>query len=94
MSVARAKACAAEYRATKTALLRDVAREKKTKADVVKLLRKRYDYALKRFLHADGTTYGEWLEHGPKNDLDEVLEAQRDEAVWDRLVDKHAPRSE
>lgn len=94
MTVAIAKSAAVEFRATKAALLRDVAKEKRTQADVIKLLRKRYDHALKKYLREDGTTYRNWLEHGPKDELDELLEATRDPAIWDRLVDKHAPRSE
>ena len=81
-----------EFIDTKRVLLRDVGRDRITQRDVLLRLRRRYDQLLQRFLREPGTTYAVWLEHGPKDELDEVLAAARDAAVWDRLVDKYATR--
>lgn len=87
-----AEAARVDFCHTKRALLRDVARERRTQADVVKKLRRRFAIAQSKFLKAEGTTYATWLEHGPKAELDELLEAARDPAVWDRLVETYEAR--
>lgn len=44
------------------------------------------------YLRIKDTTYEAWLEHGPKGELDEVLEAARHDHVWDRLVEIYGKR--
>ena len=71
-------------------LLRAVAAERKTPREVEALLERLYARQTRAFLAAKDTTYGVWLEHGPLVELEEVREARRDDAVWDRLVEKAA----
>jgi hypothetical protein len=75
---------------TKRRLLRDVALERKSPRDVERLLERLYARQSRAFLATKGTTYGEWLEHGPQPELEEVRQARRDDAVWDRLVEREA----
>lgn len=79
---------------TKRRLLRAVAAERKTPREVEALLERLYARQERAFLAAKGTTYRQWLEHGPRAELEEVREARRDDAVWDRLVDRHATHLE
>lgn len=90
----RAIAARADFSTTKGLLLRDVGKERITQRDVLLRLRNRYDRMLRAYLREQGTTYEAWCDHGPKGELDEVLAAARDAAVWDRLVDKHAPKAD
>lgn len=57
----------------------------------VKKLRTKYEKLTNAYLRAEGTTYAMWLELGPKAEWEEVLAATRDEAVWDRLLERCAP---
>lgn len=87
-----ALAACEEFRGTKRVLLRDVGREKKTQRQVVRMLRVRYDKLLANYLRIKDTTYEAWIEHGPKAELDELIEAARDPDVWDRLVETYDKR--
>jgi hypothetical protein len=73
----------------KISLLRAVANEQKTPGETIAKLEKLYVKQTAEFLRSSrDTTYSDWLEHGPLGELDEVRAARRDEAVWDRLLDK------
>lgn len=72
----------------KRSLLRAAANEQKTPREVLALLEKAYEKQTRVYLRADGTTYAEWLEHGPLAELEEVRAAVRVNSVWDRLVDR------
>lgn len=90
---ARAEEACREFRKAKNTQLLAVAGERKTAKQAASALRARYDRLLLGFLGAPGTTYAAWLEHGPKADLDELVGALQDAAVWDRLVDGYAARA-
>ena len=72
---------------SKLAQLKAVALERRSQKAVLALLRRRYDRLLAEYLRIDGATYALWLERGPKAELDELLSAAEDPAVWDRLVE-------
>lgn len=76
------------FAAYKRSQLRAVAEERKTPAQAITSLERLYNRLTSAYLGADGTTYADWLEHGPRAELEEVREARRDDAVWDRLVDR------
>lgn len=78
------------FAARKRTVLRAVAAERKTQVEAVAVLEKLYSRMTGEFLAVEGTTYGDWLKHGPRAEFVEVREALRDDAVWDRLVDRHA----
>ena len=73
---------------TKLAQLLAVGREQRTQREAIAAMRRKYVRLLADFLRVDGSTYGIWLELGPKPEWDEVLAAAEDPAVWDRLVEK------
>lgn len=85
-----AESMRSRFAAHKRSLLRAVAQERKTPSEVLDSLERLYTKLCTAYLRTDGTTYGDWLEHGPRAELDEVREALRDDAVWDRLVERHA----
>lgn len=68
--------------------LADVAGEQKTKRQAFEAIQRRYNSQLAEFLRIPGTTYGDWLKHGPFPDYDEVVAAAEVDAVWDRLVER------
>lgn len=72
----------------KRSLLRAVGEERKTAREVLVELERRYRREVMRFLRTEGTTYADWLEHGPLCELDELREAVRHDHLWERLVDK------
>ena len=78
----------------KASLLRAVACELKTPAQAMSVLERLYARQTREYLRASGTTYGAWLERGPRGELEELREARRHDAVWDRIVDRFAPRDD
>lgn len=92
-SVLAARKARAMFVALKRTHLRRVAAEMSTREIAVRTLRRRYDLMTSAFLRVPGTTYADWLEHGPKAELDELLAAASDPAVWDRLVETYDARS-
>lgn len=75
-------------------LLRQHAGELKTKGQVVKALKLSYDKLLTGHLRGQRATYKSWIELGPKPELDELVAAAEDLAVWDRLVDRIVSRGQ
>jgi hypothetical protein len=78
----------------KTVLLRELAAERRTVAGVLASLERFYRAQTDGFLRTTGTTYAAWLAHGPRAEIEELREAARDPAVWDRLVETYARRQE
>lgn len=76
-----------EFFHVKVQQLGKVAREERTVRQAMDTLRKKYDQLSATYLKVIGTTYEVWCTHGPKGEWDELIEARRDEAVWDRLVE-------
>lgn len=89
-TISRVETMRSRFVARKQMLLRAVGEEMKTPAEAIKSLEKLYNRLTSEYLGADGTTYADWLEHGPRAELEEVREARLDDAVWDRLVDRFA----
>lgn len=69
-------------------VLDELAREQKTKRQVIDAMRRKYEGLRATYLRIPGTTYEGWLTHGPQPDWDEVIAAAADDAVWDRLVER------
>ena len=68
--------------------LDELAREQKTKRQVLDAMRRRYEALRAAYLRIPGTTYEGWLTYGPQPDWDEVIAAAAVDAVWDRLVER------
>lgn len=83
-----AKCTLIDFRAVKGKVLRLVRLEQFTRREAIDTLRRKYVKLLAEYLRIEGTTYAGWIEHGPAQEWEEVLEAARDEAVWDRLVER------
>jgi hypothetical protein len=83
-----ARAALIDFRAAKAKALGGVQREQLTKREALEVLRRRYNKLLAEYLRIHETTYACWLEHGPSQEWEEVIQAARDDAVWDRLVER------
>jgi hypothetical protein len=91
-SAPHAKVALDSFRAAKKRALKQVAEEKTTKRKAVDSLRRVYTSLCDDFLRVKGTTYQGWLDHGPKAELEELVAAAQDDAIWDRLVDTYEAR--
>jgi hypothetical protein len=69
-----------------------LAGERKTKRQVLGTMRKKYEALRAEFLRITGTTYGDWIEHGPHAEWDEIIAAAADDGVWDRLTERCVAR--
>jgi hypothetical protein len=83
-----ARAALIDFRAAKAKALGGVQRDQLTKRETLEVLRRRYNKLLAEYLRIHETTYAGWLEHGPTQEWEEVLAAAKDDAVWDRLVER------
>lgn len=94
----QARLARTRFLAYRDVVLAGVAIERTTPAAAMKLLERRYARQTQEFLRLPTTTYGEWLEHGPRGDLVELRAGRVDDSLWDRLVDqafeRRASRSE
>ena len=79
-----------EFLALRARMLAAVAGDLKTKREAFATLRRKYQAQLEVYLRVPGTTYGDWLQHGPFPYYDEVVAAVEVDAVWDRLVERCA----
>lgn len=86
--LAAARTALAEFRATKGSQLKLVASEQRTQRQAMESMRRRYEALRAVFLRLTGTTYRMWTEHGPQHEWEECVEAARDPALWDRLVER------
>lgn len=77
-----------EFSALRDQLFAQFAAERKTKRQVLDSLRRKYEALRAAYLRVPGTTYDSWREHGPQAAWEEVGAATRDDAVWDRLVER------
>lgn len=71
-------------------LARRHAAEQETKRKVLDKLRRKYEKLRAKYLAVTGTTHTGWEQYGPAAEWEEVLAASRDDAVWDRLVERCA----
>lgn len=79
------------FREVEAAQLAAVAKELRTRRQALDSMRRSYEKLRAEYLRVPATTYDGWLEHGPHADWEEVLAATKDDAVWDRLVERGAP---
>lgn len=88
--VVTAKRLRAAFAAKKRKLICEALAETRTKQSVLDALEKLYKRQTTEYLRCEPTTYAQWLEHGPRVELEEVNEAIRldRDHVWDRLVDR------
>lgn len=91
VSLRHAKEALAWFRAAKQRALKEVAGERVTKRHAVDALQRHYSKLCDVYLRVAGTTYDVWCEV-VKPELDEVVAALHDDAVWDRLVDTYQER--
>lgn len=77
-----------EFRTTKARELKAVRLEQRTQRQALDTLRRRYESLRAVYLRITGTTYQAWTELGPHEEWEECLAAVKDEAVWDRLVER------
>ena len=77
-----------EFIALRNELLGQLAREQNTKRQVIDALRRKHEKLRAVYLRIAGTTYQGWLDYGTQPYWDEVVAAARDDAVWDRLVER------
>ncbi len=68
--------------------LDELAREQKTKRQVLDAMHRKYERLRAAYLRIPATTYEGWLTYGPQPDWDEVIAAAAVDAVWDRLVER------
>ena len=73
--------------------LRLVRAERRTMRQVLATMQRKYERLVHAYLRAEGTTYEVWLTVGPKRELDELVAAALDPAVWDRLVEMFDTRA-
>lgn len=85
---ADAKIARTAFSVRKEKALRKVGGEQLAPSDALSALEKLYAKQTAEFLRKRGTTYRAWLEHGPRGEIEELREARRDDALWDRLVDR------
>lgn len=76
----------------KELMLAAVASELRGATTVLVALERYYEKQTKDYLRSPATTYQAWLDHGPREDLEEVRAAIKDPAIWDRLVERYAER--
>jgi hypothetical protein len=77
-----------DFRALKAKVLKLVKGEQINKRQALDKLRRKYEKLRAEYLRIEGTTYSAWLEIGPTAEWDECIAAAKDDAVWDRLVER------
>jgi hypothetical protein len=77
-----------DFRAVKAKQLDAVRLERHTKRQAMDAMRRQYEKLRAKYLGITGTTYQAWLDFGPAAEWDECIAASRDDAVWDRLVER------
>lgn len=82
------RAALVDFRDAKAKVIELVRGEVYTKRRAIEALRKRYLRILTEYLRINLTTYSAWLECGPVAEWDECLAAEKDDAAWDRLIDR------
>ena len=83
-----AEGARAEFRAVKAEQLKAVQLERRTRRQALDTMQRKFAKLRAAYLRITGTTYQTWIDAGPHEEWKEVLEAVKDEAVWDRLVER------
>ncbi len=83
-----AQAALLDFRAVKAKQLEHIRLERRTVRQVMDSMRRSYEKLRAEYLRIAGTTYQAWLDAGPAAEWEECLQARKDEAVWDRLVER------
>lgn len=92
-SLHHAKLALEAFRGVKSRVLKRVAGELTTKRDAIKSALGAYEKLCAAFLRAaPETTYATWCEL-VKPELDELVAAANDDALWDRLVETYERRA-
>lgn len=91
-SLSHAREAVAAFIRARDRQLKEVRGETRTKREALDFLRRLYVRLTDDYLRKPGTTYSDWLDHGPQREWHEVLTAADDDAVWDRLLERFDAR--